>query len=451
MNLRRSLLIPKPQDKTCKLASHFELGHTKKLTYYDCESLLRLRALFYVVGVAFADRVVVQNILILVAISSLCCSLVVVGVEQVKLNVDNLNAARPFLKIFITFMLGIYVNRAFIRWWSIITSFQKFMANIKQLIYFFHASRIDDETISTARRWAVASAYSLDTEAKNAQQMDLQHDWYTKTTLEWLVQNNYLTVEEQEELEYLVLIQTEKAEPMETQQGQVTGTIGVASQPIWNWIGDLLMDMRGMMSPPMHSRVMGICQSTLGQIDDLKLQVTLQVPYMYAHLLSFLVHLNNTITAVATGISFGMSCSELVWHQNQTPSSKSSSTESTQGKIVAAENMAMQIMMLMVEPLLYMSFLRIGHLLCYPFGYQSHHVSVETNIAWLQAELEVMSTSFNFSRKRKGNSVKNPRITKSATNSETSGQEAPGDMDLGMAESGLVLMEDMQGDTAMDM
>jgi len=201
-------------------------------------------------------------------------------------------------------------------------------------------------------------------------------------------------------------VQGMKAKGLESQQGQLSGTIGVTSMHIWSWLGDLLMNFNLKVSPPMHSRIMGISQCGLSRMDGLHHQVTLQIPYMYAHLLSFLVHLNNVITAVTTGISFGASCSAFLSNW-KTPAHAGASLSRAElmshhsESVMAVENMAIQLLMLMVEPLLYLSFLRIGHLLCYPFGYEKHHVSLETNIAWLHAELDVMEQSFDRLRQRK--------------------------------------------------
>jgi len=432
-NFEKVPLIPKPKEKLYKLKSHFERGHTKKLTYYNSESLLQWQALFQIVGVAFADWCIMRNVLILAVISLVCGVSVVLGLDRMKLDmmkfeVQYLNSARPFLKIFITFMLGIYVNRAFIRWWSIILCFQQFISDIKQLIYFFHTSNVDKDTIAIARRWAMSTAYCLDTEAKNAQQMDLEHEWYNRSTLQWLVQNEYLTPDEHEELERVILVQGMKAKGLESQQGQVSGTIGVTTTHIWSWLGDLLMNFDLKMSPPMHSRIMGISQCGLSRMGDLQHQVTIQVPYMYAHLLSFLVHLNNIIAAVTAGISLGASCSALL-HNWKSPVHEAASLSRGEvmkhhrESVMAVENMAIQIMMLMVEPLLYLSFLRIGHLLCYPFGYEKHHVSLETNLAWLQAELEVMDKSFDRLRKRKLSGAASWSVALHRRNSEASSHD----------------------------
>jgi len=102
-NFEKVPLIPKPKEKLYKLKSHFERGHTKKLTYYNSESLLQWQALFQIVGVAFADWCIMRNVLILAVISLVCGVSVVLGLDRMKLDmmkfeVQYLNSARPFFE-----------------------------------------------------------------------------------------------------------------------------------------------------------------------------------------------------------------------------------------------------------------------------------------------------------------------------------------------------------------
>merc|ERR1719401_3220729 len=84
----------------------------------------------------------------------------------------------------------------------------------------------------------------------------------------------------------------------------------------WGFIGELLAHVTDLtkkqLPPPVETRLIGLCQICIAQVEELKMNITMQTPFMYAHLLSFLVHVNNFILAMSCGISIGSAVNEIV-------------------------------------------------------------------------------------------------------------------------------------------
>merc|ERR1719183_1169174 len=65
----------------------------------------------------------------------------------------------------------------------------------------------------------------------------------------------------------------------------------------------------------------------------------------------------------------------------------------------AIQTCGIQLMIVLITPMLYVAFLHIAHLLCYPFGDDSYHLPTETLIARLHSELNAMSENRAYFRK----------------------------------------------------
>merc|ERR1719440_874263 len=70
---------------------------------------------------------------------------------------------------------------------------------------------------------------------------------------------------------------------------------------VWAWIGYHIGTLK--LPPPVQTGVAATGSAALACIKDIKTSVMLQMPLMYTHMLAFLVHLNNAMLAVATGVS----------------------------------------------------------------------------------------------------------------------------------------------------
>merc|ERR1719198_40077 len=198
--------------------------------------------------------------------------------------------------------------------------------------------------------------------------------------MKWLEENHFLTDTELEDLELL--------------HRDNTSLLGIRSTTVWTWIGDSMGQVRSVpqVTPPMYVRLLFLCQDCLTQVEELKTNLTVQMPFTYAHMLASLVHMSNILLAISCGLAFGSAVAEVMERHQQLGSGLTIANTRIIGEMYeAAQVMSMQVLMVLVHPLLYQSFLVIAHALCYPYGDDICHMPTETFIHHLHHELQVMA------------------------------------------------------------
>merc|ERR1719401_847158 len=113
-----------------------------------------------------------------------------------KIDTKRFGQLCEFLTVFISFMLGIYVQQGFKRWWLSVSGFEKFLISIRQLLFMLHQMKLNDEFVEEVEKLCVASTYFLNTEVKTAQIIDNSgpHDYHELTN--WLCRHDFLTAQE---------------------------------------------------------------------------------------------------------------------------------------------------------------------------------------------------------------------------------------------------------------
>jgi len=196
--------------------------------------------------------------------------------------------------------------------------------------------------------------------------------------MDWVEGNKWLTHDERLDLE-------------EDYSGKTKQELGVRSTTIWTWIGENMSQIRSepQVAPPMYVRLLFLCQDCMAQVEDLKTNLTVQIPFTYAHLLSLLVHLSNVLLAISCGLAFGSAIAEITSRQDEIDASGTKKDHLGE-YYEAVQVIGMQIVILIIQPLLYQSFLVIAHALCYPYGEDICHMPTETFIQQMHYELKVM-------------------------------------------------------------
>merc|ERR550514_2671947 len=119
--------------------------------------------------------------------------------------------------------------------------------------------------------------------------------------MNWLVDSKYLTEEERLEIE-------QDESEIDHQE------LGVRTTILWTWIGEIMSLVREEpgVAPPMYVRLLFLCHDCMAQIENLKTNLTVQIPFMYAHMLSCLVHLSNALLAISAGLALASAVSEIL-------------------------------------------------------------------------------------------------------------------------------------------
>jgi len=361
-----------------------------KLLLYDHDSLLTASSLALIARSVFGQKPVLYTL-------AYCCSLAGVSALAVffipkasKLDTQKFQDFALFLKFFISFMLGIYVQQAFKRWWMTVTTFEKILIGIRQLVFMLHTLRFTASARTLIENYCIASSYILNVEVRNAQMIDTENHSEIEHVYDKLVHKHLVTDDD---------------------VAQLRNSWGVLSKTraCWSWIGELVshphVEEGHTVAPPLLVRTIMMCQSCVSEIDILKMNITMQTPFMYAQLLAILVHVNNAMLAIVCGVNIGSAFNEI--HRRNDQLSGERKTIRPEMSIVgelyqAFQTVGIQLAIVLLTPMLYIAFLHIAHILCYPFGEESYHLPTETLIKRLHIELDQMTSNRGYFRSKLG-------------------------------------------------
>jgi len=366
----------------------FDTAHNEKVLFYDHDSLVTYKSILLIGQSVFVQKPVLFTLVYCLTLGTLAAAAMFFVPKASMLDTRKFEQFGNFLKYFITFMLGIYVQQAFKRWWFTVTTFEKFLIAIRQMTFMLHTIRCDQRFRKAVENYCVASGYILNVEVHHAQAVHAKDHLDVDHILEWLVSQRLVTQDESEQLCECL------------NHGSVLST----TRAIWSWIGEMLTqpmtEEGGAVPVPMMVRILALCQSCIQEIENLKMNITMQTPFMYAHLLSFLVHLNNTLLSLACGLSAGSALNEINRRHDQMEGVRDTSrdTNEVRGELYRAIQIISMQLVYLLTPMLYVAFLHIAHQLCYPFGDEVYHLPTETFIARLHHELCQMDRNRKYYR-----------------------------------------------------
>merc|ERR1719313_1315419 len=144
-----------------------------------------------------------------------------------------------------------------------------------------------ERRIST-RRYAVLSAYILRHEVRTTfHDDDYEHDKWVATVGQSMLRG-WMQHEE------MVILNSCK-EPRNR------------ASLIWSWIGVLIgqtfSDLTQKGQPPVAAQLTKLALAAMCALSDVKTSVSYQIPLSYVHTVAILVHVNNILLAVLTGVA----------------------------------------------------------------------------------------------------------------------------------------------------
>lgn len=367
----------------------FGTSHHDKLLCYDHNSLLTCRALMFVCCSVFAQKPVLNTLLCCSLLAAVTAIVVFLIPKSSKLDTQKFEEFGNFLKFFIVFMLGIYVQQAFKRWWLTVTTFEKILIGIRQMVFMLHTLRCTPASRKMIENYCIASGYILNVEVRNTQMVDERQHVELHSVYQWLVAQGLITEDD------VLQIGSSSNLPLSN------------TRALWSWIGELVShpvtEDGGTVLPPLLVRTIMLCQSCISEIENLKMNITMQTPFMYAQLLAILVHVNNIILSLSCGMALGSSLNEIRRRTEQLAGERDTARREVslmEQLYEAIQTIGVQLVIVLLCPMLYIAFLHISHILCYPFGDESHHLPTETLIARLHSELNHMSQNREYFRRK---------------------------------------------------
>jgi len=358
-----------------------------KLVLYAHDSLLSARSLLEIGQSVLFQKPVAQTFIFCMIVTATTATITFFIPRASTLDIERFDTFAMFLKVFISFMLGVYTAQSFNRWRYTVTAFEKFLISIRQMVFMLHALRVHPRWREQVEAYCIASGYIFNCEVRNAQHTNPENFASTNEVLDTLLEEGRLNLDEVQQLQ---------------KHGQ--HSLG-QTRAIWTWISALIshpvsMDEKVVL-PQLLVRTIQLCQNCIGEIDGMKMNITMQMPWIYANLLAVLVHANNAILSVTCGITIGSSINEIRRRNEQLHGIRETKVpheQLIQEIYGALQALASQILIVMLTPILYVSFLHLANQLCLPFGDDAHCLPTESWIHGLALELDDMARNRQYFR-----------------------------------------------------
>jgi hypothetical protein len=297
-------------------------------------------------------------------------------------------------------MLGLYMQNCVTRWWKTVASLSDFFLDIKKIGFFLNANAVSAEYRQTIQRLAVMSCYLLEIEVSGFySDEDLNEERWVNTQ-QYLLDEGLATRDELKCFENI--------------------SVADRSMGVWSWIGVLLAETPNL-APPLKTNLVGMGVGAVDAIKRLKQQVVLQLPIMYSHMLALLVHVNNGMLAIATGISVACLMSDAYNARHGMPSYHGPQdhgqdvmdqsdfdaliavravaalgTHDTRAALyTAVQGIFVQLVSLLLQPTIYVAFLTIGGILADPFTNEKHGLPMMDYIQELRGSLKQTNNMAN--------------------------------------------------------
>jgi len=175
---------------------------------------------------------------------------------------------------------------------------------------------------------------------------------------------------------------------------------GQPSAAIWTWVSSKIGHMAQSgeipaMATPTFGRIMGIVHGAYRGVRTVKGSVTVQAPFVYVHMLSTLVHLNNFVNAFSFGLITGVACGTVAQEDpamarilNEAGAHIHYTKDASQKEAhVDIQNFIVSFILSILGPFLYTALLEVAITLAQPFNHEHGTFPVIKMIENLERDL----------------------------------------------------------------
>lgn len=307
------------------------------ITKYDPIDLTSLKTLLIVRGSIFGQTAMWYVMFFVLAVTGILAVGIVELIERnpninaQSFSTETISSVIRTVTVAMAFLLGLFVNNAMVRWWDIIKRFEALFGAVKRLTLSLINTDADRETRRTVARVGVLSIEMLRFE-KVVEKMPgtAKDNWEDK--FESLLAAGNITQEEKDLLDKVPFMQR--------------------SFYCWALIGKTV---KPLSETKQYRSIYQSVQDGSGALASLKTASNFMFPFLYVHMLAWLVHAVNILTAIGSGITVGI----VIARGRQ---SKAAGHEEP----IDASAIFKEFLFLFIQVFLYQAFLAIGCALSYP-------------------------------------------------------------------------------------
>lgn len=336
---------------------------------YDPNDLTSLSTLFNVTGSAFTQRAVWKVVSLVVLITVLTAAGIVKLIDHYdhinpeSFSTETISSVIRSISLAMTFLLGLFVNNAVNRWWGIVKDLEQLFGAAEKLvlmlIHFKADKKMREDTLRRVLLGIEMLRYNKVIEYFSG---DADLNWSKK--FDAMVQGGDMTKEDRTALEYV------EAEERST--------------AAWALVSKSIQSIDDTQ-PRASVHVYKVVQEGIGATHALETAARVQFPFLYTHLLAYMVHLVNILTSLCAGVTIGIVVARS--RAAQAAAAKGVPAQQMDGSAIFKE-----ILFLFIQVFLYQAFLGIGAALSYPVVPRGHgamyRLPFEEMIGSLKAKLE---------------------------------------------------------------
>jgi len=315
---------------------------------YDPVMLTSLSTLSVLRGSIFFQGAMWKVVLVAVAITAVVAVAIVKAIEKYdhinpnSFSTETISSVIRSVTVAMAFLLGLFVNNAMGRWWGIIKDFEQLFLSAKQLVAFLLHIEADEDIRMTVARQSVLSIEMLRFEK-------VVH------TMEGHPEDNW-----RKKFDKLAL----KGHMLEEDRACLQ-TVPTEDRSFYCWA----MISKAMRSidethPRISVHVYKVVQEGMAAVSGFKTASSFQFPFLYTHMLAYMVHLVNMLTAIGAGITIG-----LVVARSQVSPKDASGLPTVP---IDASQVFKEFLFLFIQVFLYQAFLGIGAALSFPVVPKGH-------------------------------------------------------------------------------
>jgi hypothetical protein len=329
------------------------------VTDYDPETLTNWKALLHFEGSIFRQRAMWAIVFMQLATALGIAGLMYFFAKNTRnFSNDSMTQVIKTMTVSIAFLLGMFLSSCLGRWWDTVKSIESLFGSIKKLVMTAINLELPREFSESLARACVLSVIMMEFEMTIQKMPGKQEDNWKKLFDE-LEANGQMTSNSR--------IVLEQVPPMER------------SFFCWSIVSSELCDVRddltsgGVPDTVAYDRLCELVGVGTSSVSALKTLMTFQIPFIYVHMLGFMVHAVNIMTAIGAGVSIGLvlSASKRTGH-------------------VDFATITNELMFLLIQAFIYQSFLTIGAALSFPVTGEAYKIPLRRMITTLERQLGTM-------------------------------------------------------------
>lgn len=351
------------------------------VTTYEAEDLTGWNAMTMYAGTVFTQKVTVRIIALQLGTCwSVAYTLFYFTSHPEHYRTDAVDEIIKTISISIAFMLGLFLNTCLQKWWDTVEGVQQLLQAVKHLVVCAIQHEVRAELRSTLCRRAMLSVRLLQAET-SYNKLVMQKEAADQALMGCLAPVVKIDPATFWEDAFAELLEEGKV-TQEEMDVLLEVPVNQRSFFAWSLVGSELRRNRSTLRNPdgvedtfAYDRLCELVEAGVSGVSCIKSLGLWQLPFVYVHMLAFMVHFVNFCTAAGTGCSLGVMVA----------------TASARNEVLDSSVVISKMLYIVVQAFIYQAFLSIGTALSFPLSGTTYSIPLGEEINALDGQLYLIN------------------------------------------------------------